>query len=570
LPDADQTCTCGGVSPVTLSRTFVNALLAVAVAVAFADASIVVLAVPEIMDDFDVGVKSASWVVTAYNLAVVVTGIVLIWLVRRVRVTTLAAAGFTVCGLASLGCALTQSIWPLVILRGVQGVGAAALLVASLPLLQRTAGGARLWILAATVGTAAGPALGGLLTEFFSWRSIFIVQAPLIAVGVVALAGASLPPVTVERLLPERPKGFALAALAALSAALVGVLFLVIVLLVAGLEWSPLPAALVATTLPVLAFVADRLARGLPEVPAAAGGCVLVAGGLATLAFLPDDNTALIVAGLALCGVGLGLASHPLGERAFGHPPTLADGNRVVVLRHAGLVVGLIVVVALLASALDDLRSRAEVVTGKTMLEAPLPLETKVPLMLELAAAGNPERAKPPDVEAIFARHGAASNPALQDLQDQIVGEVEELVIRTFRKPFLVCALFALLAGGASLGIGTAREEARSRRTVTALAVAAAAGVALIAVDVALGAFDDPVDSADPCNSPITLNSDSGPEAALQQAALAALSSAACNSGTSGVDVLRRALSGDTSSAPGLPPLPPGLLPPGGPPIPSG
>jgi MFS family permease len=555
------------VSPITLSRNLVNTLLVIAVAVAFADASIVVLAVPEIMNDFDVGVQSASWVVTAYNLAVVVAGIALIWLVRHMRVTTLAAIGFTVCGLASVGCALTQSIWPLATLRGVQGVGAAALLVASLPLLQRSAGGARPWILAATIGMAAGPALGGLLTEFFSWRSIFIVQAPLVAIGIVALAGASMPPATVERLLPERPQGFALAALAALSAALVGALFLVIVLLIAGLSWDPLPAALVATTLPVLALASDRLARRLPDVAAAVSGCVLVAGGLAGLGFLPDDHTVLIVAALALCGVGLGLASHPIGERAFGHPPTLADGNNGVITRHAGLVVGLLVVVALLAGSLDDLQSRAEVVTGKTILESPVPLQQKIPVMLELATAGDPERARPPDVEAIFNRHGAETDPELRELRDTIVDEVEELVIRTFRGPFLVCALFGLVAAAASFGLGAAREEAGRRRTLTAAVAALAAVAVLLVADFALGALDDPVDSADPCESPIEVSGE-GPEAALQQAALSLLTNAACNSGSSRSELLQRALSGDSSAVPGLPPLPPGLLPPGGPPIP--
>ena len=48
-----------------------TAVLVLAIAVAFADSSIVVLGVPEIVRDFDVPVDDASGVITSYNLAVV-------------------------------------------------------------------------------------------------------------------------------------------------------------------------------------------------------------------------------------------------------------------------------------------------------------------------------------------------------------------------------------------------------------------------------------------------------------------------------------------------------------------
>ena len=50
------------------------------------------------------------------------------------------------------------------------------------------ADGRRLWTLAAVVGFAAGPALGGVLTQLFDWRSIFIVQAPVALAGAVVCA----------------------------------------------------------------------------------------------------------------------------------------------------------------------------------------------------------------------------------------------------------------------------------------------------------------------------------------------------------------------------------------------
>jgi predicted MFS family arabinose efflux permease len=516
-------------------------------------------------------VNSASWVITGYNLAVVVAGAVLLRLVRGFSPTVLAALGLIVFGAASAICAAAPNLAVLITLRAVQGLGAAALLVAALPLLERAGRGATPWLLAATIGTAAGPALGGILTEFFSWRSIFIVQAPLLIVGVVALvnAGTAVPAPTVERLLPERRTGFALASLATLSAALVGALFLVVVLLIAGLRWSPLPASLVATTLPVLALIADRFARRLPEVGAAVAGCLFVAAGLVTLGLLPGPDTALVIAGLALCGVGLGLASHPLGDRALGRSPSVAAGTRTVVARHAGLVVGLLVVTPLLVSSFDGLRADAEEVVGKTVLEAPIPLQTKLPLMIDINEGASESQVSPPDVDAIFAGHGAESDPAVAQLKEDFTSQMDELVVRTFRNALLATALFALLAAAFALGLGQARTELRRRASLAAVVLAAVAGAALVAVEVGMGATDDPVAAVDPCNSELQLQG-GGIDFAIQRAALKGIDAIACRTGMSRVELLKRALGGDSSTGlqlPELPSLPPGLLPPfGGPP----
>jgi MFS family permease len=559
------------VKPAVFSRPFMHGLLVLATAVAFADSSIVVLAIPEIVTDFDVGVNSASWVVTAYNLAVVVAGAALLRFVRGFSPTALAGMGLVVFGGACAICAAAPNLAVLVTLRAVQGVGAAALLVAALPLLERTGRSATPWLLAATIGTAAGPALGGLLTEFFTWRSIFIVQAPLLILGVVALlnAGPAVPAPTVERLLPERRTGYALGSLAALSAALVGALFLVVVLLIAGLGWSPLPASLLATTLPVLALVADRFSRRLPEVGAAVAGCLFVAAGLATLGLLPGPDTVLVIAGLALCGIGLGLASHPLGDRALGRSPSVSAGTRTVVARHAGLVVGLLVVTPLLVNSFDGLRADAEEVVGKTVLEAPIPLQTKLPLMIDINQGANESQVSPPDVDAIFEGHGADTDPAVAQLKEDFTSQMDDLVVRTFRNALLATALFALLAAAFALGLGQARTELRRRASLVAVVLAAGAAAALIAVEVGMGATDDPVAEADPCNSQLQLEG-GGLDFAIQRAALKGIDAIACQTGTTRVALLKRALGGDSSTGltlPELPSLPQGLVPPfGGPP----
>src|SRR5919204_4414769 len=94
-------------------------LLAAAVALAFADSSIVVLALPELLQRFHTSVSDVAWVVTAYNLAVAVVAAAV---ARRgldpARTARIGLALFTA---ASIACAAAPSLWPLVVFRAAQG-----------------------------------------------------------------------------------------------------------------------------------------------------------------------------------------------------------------------------------------------------------------------------------------------------------------------------------------------------------------------------------------------------------------------------------------------------------------
>ena len=109
-----------------------------AVAVAFADSSIVVLALPELYGRFNTTIEGVSWVVTAYNAAVAVTALaLLLLLVHRLRSAVLLGVGLVLFLAASIACAAAQSLAFLIGARTVQGVGAALLLVGALPVLGR-------------------------------------------------------------------------------------------------------------------------------------------------------------------------------------------------------------------------------------------------------------------------------------------------------------------------------------------------------------------------------------------------------------------------------------------------
>ena len=91
-------------------------------------------------------------------------------------------------------------------------------------------------------GSAVGPALGGALTQAFDWRAIFIFQAPIGAIAAVACLLERDVGSTAARRARAIPRG-AGGALAMVSAALSAVLFLLVLMLVAGWSEQPLRAA---------------------------------------------------------------------------------------------------------------------------------------------------------------------------------------------------------------------------------------------------------------------------------------------------------------------------------------
>src|SRR5215469_13119195 len=91
-----------------------------AVALAFADASIVVLALPEVVTRLHTSISRVPWVIMAYNLALIVTAVALIPVARRLDPTRGLIAGLALFGLASIGCGLANSMNALVPLRCLQ------------------------------------------------------------------------------------------------------------------------------------------------------------------------------------------------------------------------------------------------------------------------------------------------------------------------------------------------------------------------------------------------------------------------------------------------------------------
>ena len=115
------------------ARRWQNLWVRLAVALAFADASIVVLALPQIVDRLHTSVAHSTWVIMAYNLALIATSLVVVAIGHRIASTAILVAGLIIFGLASIGCGTAGSLAELIVLRCVQGVGGGLVLAGSLP-----------------------------------------------------------------------------------------------------------------------------------------------------------------------------------------------------------------------------------------------------------------------------------------------------------------------------------------------------------------------------------------------------------------------------------------------------
>jgi MFS family permease len=385
-------------------------------------------------------------VLTSYNLALAVAALPAAYLARRRPVRVFAAAACLFAG-ASLVCALASTFELLVAARTVQGLAGAALAGAALALLVDAAGGegpgARIWILAGIVGAALGPAAGGILTQLLGWESIFVVQVPVVLVTLAALAGATV----VEIAGPvDRPDVRAALALVLLSAALVAALFLLVILLINGWRLEPLAAGLAVSVLPLAAIAAARLGGRIALLPArAASGATLVAGGLAALGWLPGTGVAWTIPPQIAVGAGLGLALSALTELALARrSPLLVHAGWTLAARHAGVVLGLVLLTPIFIAGLERNEDDALAAGTSVVLDSRIPPLEKIGVARDVLVAVDEARveARVPAVAEVV----AGDDPAYADLVAELQSQLDRAVTNACSQAFLAAALLGLLA----------------------------------------------------------------------------------------------------------------------------
>jgi EmrB/QacA subfamily drug resistance transporter len=162
------------------------------------DITVVNTALPKIEEGLGASFTDLQWVIDAYALALATVVLTAGSLADRFGRKRSFLAGLVVFSAASLACALAPSAGFLIAARAVQGVGGAIMFAISLALVAQEFPGGRergmaMGVYGATIGVAvaAGPLIGGALTQSLGWESVFYINVP-IGIAAVAMTAAKV------------------------------------------------------------------------------------------------------------------------------------------------------------------------------------------------------------------------------------------------------------------------------------------------------------------------------------------------------------------------------------------
>lgn len=161
--------------------------------------AIVNISLPEIMTALATNIERIKWVITAYMISLCVLMPTIGWLAGRFGHRNLFIASLALFTFASFCCGMSWSVESLVFFRVIQGVGGGLLMPITMALLLRIFPSHQhgmamgIWGLANSIGGSLGPTVGGIITECFSWRYIFLINV-IPGVAGVLLSVTVLPP----------------------------------------------------------------------------------------------------------------------------------------------------------------------------------------------------------------------------------------------------------------------------------------------------------------------------------------------------------------------------------------
>ncbi|WP_127131728.1 MDR family MFS transporter [Pseudoflavitalea rhizosphaerae] len=171
-------------------RSLVLITLMIGTSMAAIDSSIVNVSLPVIQREFNVQLDAIALVVTVYMITYSLFIPLTNWLKNRIGYYNLYMTSISLFVAGSLLCSLADSLTFLILARAVQAIGGGAIAPTSLAILSETfpkeerGSAVGWWGIGNVMGPALGPTLGGILTQYLGWQSIFYVNVP---VGIITI-----------------------------------------------------------------------------------------------------------------------------------------------------------------------------------------------------------------------------------------------------------------------------------------------------------------------------------------------------------------------------------------------
>ncbi|QKE40619.1 MAG: DHA2 family efflux MFS transporter permease subunit [Ferrovum myxofaciens] len=178
----------------SLNRPLITVSVMAATIMQALDSTIANVALPKMQGTLAATQDAMTWVLTSYIVAAAIMIPLTGWLAQRFGrkpVFLISVTGFT---LASALCGLATTLPEMVFFRLLQGISGAALVPLSQAVLfdinprENHGKAMALWGVGVTMGPILGPALGGWLTDQYSWRWVFYINVPI---GILAYLGLS-------------------------------------------------------------------------------------------------------------------------------------------------------------------------------------------------------------------------------------------------------------------------------------------------------------------------------------------------------------------------------------------
>lgn len=156
------------------------------------NSSMIAVALVGLEGSFDVGVATASWLVSGFYVTAAVGQPLMGRLVDQFGARRMFVSGLALVLLGSLLAPFVPGFWWLVAIRVLQGVGSSAAYPSALVLIRAAtegksapAGALGAISVANSTSAALGPVLGGFLVAFAGWEAVFLVNAPVTIAGIV-------------------------------------------------------------------------------------------------------------------------------------------------------------------------------------------------------------------------------------------------------------------------------------------------------------------------------------------------------------------------------------------------